>query len=184
MARSDDFKLNRRGFLNCASTLMLGTYFLGSAPLERAQETQELPEELTPEEQKAVENSVMARDIKNYFGKGYSCAESILMVSLRFLKKPEELAWAASGFGGGMYHRDLCGFLTGGIMGIGLKTGMFKKTREEKKEICKNLVDQYWSWWSSLVPSRCSEIRKDETSPRVCRRLGLLAAAKIEELIR
>lgn len=184
MIKSDNLKLNRRGFLNCASTFMLGTCLLDSAPLRRAQETQELPEELTPEEQKTVENSVMAQDIENYFGKGYSCAESCLMVSLRFLKKPEELVWAASGFGGGMYHRDLCGFLTGGIMAIGLKAGMFKGIREEKKEICKNLVNQYWDWWSSLAPLHCSEIRKEETSHRVCRRLGLLVATKIEELIK
>jgi C_GCAxxG_C_C family probable redox protein len=184
MPKSDDLKLSRRNFINCASTFTLGTCFLGVAPLVRAQGTKELPEELSPEEKKIVEDSVMAQDINNYFGKGYSCAESILMVSLRFLKKPEELVWAASGFGGGMYHKDLCGFLTGGLMAIGIKAGTLKKAREEKKEICKNLVNQYWTWWTSLAPLHCSDIRKKGTSRLVCRRLGFLATAKIEELIK
>lgn len=43
----------------------------------------------------------------------------LLLVSLRYLRKPEELVWAASGFGGGLYHKDLCGFLAGRIMALG-----------------------------------------------------------------
>ncbi|MFW6128871.1 MAG: C-GCAxxG-C-C family (seleno)protein [Candidatus Aminicenantaceae bacterium] len=147
------------------------------------QKKKKLKEALTPEELKWVEKSEMAEDIKNYFGKDYSCAESLLMVSLRFMKKPEDLVWAAAGFGGGIYHKNLCGFLTAGVMAIGFASGELEKERKEEKAHCKKLVNEYWKWWDSLAPLHCSEIRKLGTSSKVCMRLGQLAAAKIEELI-
>ncbi len=36
----------------------------------------------------------MAQELGTYFGQGHSCAESILLVCLRYLKRPEELVWA------------------------------------------------------------------------------------------
>lgn len=184
-AKSDQNQLRRREFLSLFPCAILGSHISGFSHLSLFpnQPIQELREELTPEELKLVEKSTMAQDIKNYFGKGYSCAESLLIVSLRFLKKPEDLVWVASGFGGGMYHRDLCGFVTAGFMAIGLSVGELEKEREERKEVCMGLVKQYWQWWTSQAPLHCSEIRKPEDSPNVCRRLGLLASTKVEELI-
>lgn len=175
----------RRTFMASVPTLLIGSrlWSLEHHVLQTPQKIPELCEELTPEELKRVEKSVMAKDLKNYFGKDYSCAESLWMVSLRFLKKPEDLFWIASGFGGGMYHKDLCGFLTAGIMAIGLKAGMLEKERKEAKEDVNQAVKQYWKWWTSLAPLHCSEIRKEGTSSSVCRRLGQLAAAKTEELL-
>lgn len=186
MKKSDVLIMPRREFIASASFLVLGGRLFGMSPLslQSAQVAQELKEELTPEELKIVERSVMAKDLKNYFHKGYSCAESLLMVSLRFLEKPEDLVWLASGFGGGLYHKDLCGFLTSGIMAIGLSAGMLKKERTEAKEHCKQKVKEYWKWWTSMAPLHCSEIKKQGTSSKVCRRLGQLAAVKIEELIK
>jgi hypothetical protein len=142
-----------------------------------------LREELTTLELETVEKSALARDLENYFGKGYSCAESLLMVGLRHLHRPEELVWAAAGFGGGMLHREACGFLTAGIMILGLAAGRLKMERPEAKEWNKQRVNAYWSWWMTQAPVRCADIRKDGTSSKVCRRLGLLAASRIEELI-
>jgi len=192
MKKPEVLVLPRREFIASASFLVLGAQLFGMSPLslQSAQVTQELKEELTPEELKFVERSIMAKDLKSYFGKGYSCAESLLMVSLKFLGKPEELVWLASGFGGGLYHKDLCGFLTSGVMAIGLSSGMLKKERIEAKEHCKQTVKQYWKWWTSMAPLHCSEIRKEETSSKedtgykVCQRLGQLASVKIEELIK
>jgi len=186
MEKTTHLKLSRRSFIGCASGFMLGSCLLDFTPLRLYEELsiQKLKEELTPEEQKLVEKSTLAQDLTNYFGKGYSCAESLFMVSLRFLKKPEDLVWISSGFGGGIYHKDLCGFLTSGIMAIGLKAGMLEKDRKEKKDHVKSLVNQYWEWWTSQAPLHCSEIRKKGTSSKVCRRLGQLAAVKLEELIK
>ncbi len=184
MKRGNGMKISRRLFIASASTLVVGSELLGRSlwtPVLQA--PQELKEELSEQELEWVKKSSMAADIKSFFGKGYSCAESLWMVSLRHLKKPEELVWIASGFGGGLYHKDLCGFLTGGIMAIGLRSGMLEKERKEAKEHCKNLVNEYWKWWTSLAPLHCSEIRKEGTSREVCVRLGLLGAAKTEELL-
>lgn len=186
MKKSDVLIMPRREFIGSVSIFVLGGKLFGMSPFSSRLtfETQELREELTPEEIKLVEGSVMAKDLKDYFGKGYSCAESFFLVSLKFLEKPEDLIWTSSGFGGGMYHRDLCGFLTGGIMAIGLSAGMLKKERKEKKEHCKQKVKKYWEWWTSVAPLHCSEIRKEGTSLKVCHRLGQLSSAKVEELIK
>lgn len=175
----------RRKFLISAPIWTLGTWFSGRVLVQGAlaQSPQSLPEDLSPEELKIVEKSVLAKDLPTYFGKGYSCAESMLAVGLRFLRKPEELVWIAAGFGGGMYHRDLCGFLTGGCMNLGLAAGMLDRERTEAKEWNRQKVEEYWKWWTSQAPPHCADIRKEETSLKVCQRLGLLAAAKIEELI-
>lgn len=150
---------------------------------EASQAILSLPEELTASELEAVGKSVLAKDLENYFGKGYSCAESMLMVGLRFLKKPEDLVWIAAGFGGGMLHRETCGFLTAGIMNLGLAASRLNMERKEAKDWNKQKVNEYWAWWISQAPLRCADIRKEGTSSGVCRRLGLLAAAKIEEMI-
>ncbi|NIO49438.1 MAG: hypothetical protein GTN73_08410 [Candidatus Aminicenantes bacterium] len=193
MKKSGIFLMPRREFIASASYLAIGGHLFGISPFssQSAQAPPELKKQLTPEELEFVKESIMAKDMKNYFIiKRYSCAESLLMVSLRFLGKQEELVWIASGFGGGLYHKDLCGLLTSGVMAIGLSSGMLKKERLEGKEICQQKLNQYWEWWTSIAPLHCSEIKKEGTSSeedpeyKVCRRLGQLAAAKIEELIR
>jgi hypothetical protein len=175
----------RRTFITTLSGMVGGSALFGwfqqSASDPRS--SQKVLDELSSDELKWIESSVTARDLKNYFGKGYSCAESLLMVSLRYLEKPEELVWAAAGFGGGMYQRDLCGFLTAGIMALGFACGMLDKPRKEAKERCGELVKEYWKWWGSQAPYRCAQIRTEGTTSQVCLNLGQLAAAKIEEMV-
>jgi hypothetical protein len=185
MSKPEIFHVPRRKFLASASCLLLGEALFPLSAVARPENRlgQEVPEKLSSEDLEWVEKSTMAKDMKNYFGKGYSCAESLFMVSLRFLGKPEELVWAAAGFGGGLYHKDLCGFLTAGIMAIGVSAGTLKKERKEAKEYCSRLVKQYWKWWASRAPLRCADIRTERASRSVCVNLGRLAAAKVEELI-
>jgi hypothetical protein len=177
--------LPRREFLSTAFLGVAGYRLSVLSPVWGSilQQGQALPEELTASERDAVEKSAMARDLENYFGKGLSCAESLLMVGLRTLRKSEELVWAAAGFGGGMQHRDTCGFLTAGLMYLGLAAGQLKMERSEAKEWSKLRVNIYWSWWTAQAPIRCADIRKEGTSSKVCRRLGLLAAAELEKLV-
>jgi len=131
--------INRRKFITTASGVFIGSakFWLPSNLSLSAQSAQKVKEDLSADELGWIEKSTLAKDLKNYFHQGYSCAESLFIVSLRYLGKPEELVWAAAGFGGGMYHRDLCGFLTAGIMAIGLGSGMMKMALEEKQ---KNIV--------------------------------------------
>lgn len=177
--------LDRRAFLSSASLWVSGSFLAGlSSRLGvNLQTGQELPEELAASELETVKRSSMAGELEDYFGKGYSCAESLLMVGLRYLHLSEGLVWAAAGFGGGMQHREACGFLTAGIMDLGLAAGQLKMERAEAKEWCKQKVNSYWAWWTSQAPIKCADIRKEGTSSRVCRRLGLLAAAEVEQLI-
>ena len=165
-----------------APALFLGSRLIDFPSSSPKQKRKILPAHLSPEEQKTVQSSVMGRDLLDLFSQGYSCAESILTMYLRQTKWSEDLVWAAAGFGGGMYHRDLCGFLTGGLMAIGFSAGLLQVEREAAKEVCEKNVLSYWSWWIAQAPLHCSEIRTETTSPEVCRRIGQLAAAKVEEL--
>jgi hypothetical protein len=131
-----------------------------------------------------VNNSTMARDMDNYWLKGYSCAECELMVVLRFMRKPEDLVWAAAGFGGGMGHQDICGFLTAGIMAIGLHAGSLKIDKKEAKALCSQKLNEYWNWWTSTAPLHCREIREGRKDHNVCQRLGKLASAQLESLLK
>lgn len=184
MNKKDSLAMPRRAFM--ATGMLLGNTLFGM-PLTlelNNQASQKAKATLLPEEKKWTDDSTLAKDLGNYFGHGLSCAESLFLVSLRYLGKPEEWVWAAAGFGGGMYNRDLCGFLTGGIMALGCASGMLKIPRKEAKEYCGGLVKRYWDWWGSQAPYRCTEIRTDETTSAVCMNQGLLSAAKIEELLK
>ena len=173
--------LDRRQFVASSSFLLLGAACLDAlqAAPQPAPQDFDLRAELTPAETELVNGSVIAKDVDNLSGKGYSCAESSLMVGLRFLKKPEELVWMAGGFGGGLLHADLCGHLTGSIMTIGLYAGAQGLDREAAKEICSQKTREFWAWWTSTAPLHCSEIRPT----KACSRLGKLAAVELERLI-
>jgi C_GCAxxG_C_C family probable redox protein len=185
MKKSDTLIMPRRQFIASASFLMLGGS-LWDRPAASSRNSQTVPllkEELTPEELKIVKGSVMAQNLGDYFETDFSCAESIFSVSLKFLKKSKKLVWIASGFGGGLGNGDLCGFLTGGAMAIGLKSGMLKEKRWYAKEVCALKVDEYWKSWTSIAPLHCSEIWGEKRNPKVCLRLGQLASAKLEQLL-
>ena len=119
MNKRDAIPMPRRTFM--ASGILLGNILFG-VPLAldaKTQASQKAKETLLPEEKQWVNDSILAKNLGNYFGQGLSCAESLFLVSLQYLGKPDEWVWAAAGFGGGMHNRDLCGFLTGGIMALG-----------------------------------------------------------------
>ncbi len=178
--------MRRREFLASSSFMLLAAGYLKAHPHapQAAPKGADLSEELSRAELETVNRSAMAKDLDNFWGKGYSCAESGLVVALRFIKKPEDLVWAATGFGGGMGHQDLCGFLTAGIMAIGLQAGTLEIDRKEAKNRCSRNVNDYWNWWSSMAPLRCSNIREGHKDFKVCERLGKLASVKLEELLK
>jgi hypothetical protein len=185
MYEKNHINMKRRTFISSVSTLAAAGAFLLPDLLQGKKKTKPgMPEQLSPEEIKMVNQSLMAKDMSNYFGKGYSCAESILMVSLNFLGLKKELLWAAAGFGGGLLHRDLCGFLTGGIMGIGFAAGQLNMERKQAKRLCSAAVKKYWKWWQTVAPLHCSEIRPPKSSKLICSRLGQISAARVESLIK
>ena len=183
MRKKNPMPLPRRTFI--ASSLLMGSSLMIGPGVRKsaAQAVQKAKEELSVDEMKRIDESVLAKDLKNHFGQGLSCAESILMVSLGHLEKPDDLVWAAAGFGGGMYQRDLCGFLTGGFMALGFACSMLEVPRAEAKEICGEMAKEYWTWWGTNAPHRCAQIRTEGVTSQVCMNQGLLSAAKIEALI-
>jgi len=198
MKANERVNMNRRKFLLSSSVLLSATAVLETSSLlaqttpdgspsgspDSSPKGPDLPEELTSEELARVKNSVMSEDMQNFWGKGYSCAETGLVVALRFMKKPEDLVWAAAGFGGGMGHQDLCGFLTAGIMAVGLHAGDLKMEKSAAKRQCSQAVHEYWTWWLEAAPLHCPEIREGHQGFNVCHRIGRLAAAKLEGLLK
>lgn len=177
--------LNRRTFLTASPLLVLGAAVAGTADVT-LQATQQKPvvrTALSAEEAGIVAKAKMASDVVNFFGKGHNCAESGLSVALRFLNKPQELEWVATGFGGGLRNGDLCGFLTSGVMALGLHAGTLKMDAAAAKAACSTRVIEFWRWWTTVAPLRCSEITAAGKDQKVCLRLGQLAAAKLEELM-
>ena len=85
MKRRDVLAMPRREFMASFPAVLLGGKLLESSEpwLSTGQKPREVREELTPEELKITNRSVMAKDLLNYYKNGYNCAESILMVSLK-----------------------------------------------------------------------------------------------------
>jgi hypothetical protein len=186
MNKTEAVRMLRREFLASSSSLLLSAASLKGAvlPFQASPKGLDLSEKLNPAELEMVNNSIMAKDMDNFWHKGYSCAETGLMVALRFLKRPEDLVWVAGGFGGGMMHQDLCGFLTAGVMAIGLYAGSLQVEEKQAKGRCGQKVNEYWSWWAATAPLHCREIREGHKDFEVCHRLGKLAFTKLENLLK
>jgi C_GCAxxG_C_C family probable redox protein len=91
---------------------------------------------------------------------GYWSADSLLLSALKYMKKSVEIVSAATGFGGGMGQKDLCGYVTGGVMAIGLFSGAAKGGDKAGRQKCQRLTKEYLDWWAKSTPLRCSEIKQ------------------------
>ena len=184
--KKETISMKRRTFLSSSSLFLLGAVSLKASSFQSpaTPEGPALGETLSPEETSLVKNSAMSEDMQNFWHKGYSCAETGLIVALRYMKKPEDLVWTAAGFAGGLGHQDLCGFLTSGVMALGLHAGDLKIGANEAKMKCMQTVNDFWTWWAENAPMHCSEIRAGRQDFEVCQRIGRLATAKIESLIK
>lgn len=175
-------QFTRRGFWGYFTGLTAAIGLKGAvdSPLNKPPQ-KNLYDPLTPEEEKVINSSEMVKEILNL--EGYSCAESILLATLKYLKKPEEYVYSAAAFGGGMGHYDLCGFLTGGLMALGNAAGAYHKDRKKMKAQIGKMVKEYWEWWESLAPLHCYQLKpkyNEEGFINMKKRI----AAKIEELIK
>ena len=100
----------------------------------------------------------MAEWTGEHLAKGYWSADSILLSSAKYLKKPEQIVSVATGFGGGILRKDLCGYLTGGIMAIGLFVGATRANDKAGREKCHRLTKEYADWWAENYPIHCKDI--------------------------
>jgi len=175
----------RRQFLSVLPVFTLGSHLWISNRHPDIQEkrTRTFGQPFSPDEKIIIEKSVMAKDIDNFAGKGYSCAESILFVSLRYLDKPEEWGNAAAAFGGGLGKGDLCGLLTGSMMAIGIAGGKMYENRLIMKKEVRDASNTFWNWWESWAPIHCQDLRNEyegsEAYLRMCKRV----AVKLEQFM-
>jgi len=167
------------------SGLVIGSGFLRDKLLVQEPQKQKhfFRDPFSPQEFEDVKQSVMAGDMENYLGKGYSCAGMILLVSLRYLGKPEEWVHAAAAFGGGMGRGDLCGLLSGGMMAIGFASGMLNP--DDLKALHRDAREWsniYWDWWQQWGPVHCRTLKNQYKGPDEFLRMGKRVAVKIESL--
>ncbi len=102
----------------------------------------------------------MAGWTAQHLNEGYWSADSLLLSALKYMKKPEDIVSAATGFGGGMGRKDLCGYVTGGVMAIGLFSGAAKGGDKAGRQKCQRLTKEYLDWWASGNPLHCGEIKQ------------------------
>jgi C_GCAxxG_C_C family probable redox protein len=182
MNANDKTQFTRRTFLGCCSCLAAtaGLVAADELPVEKQPETT-LYDPLSVDEEEAIGCSEMARGILET--KGCSCAESVLLAALRYLKQPEKMLHSAAGFGGGMGQRDLCGLLTGGFMALGNAAGVHHEDRGKMKARARQMTKEYWKWWSDLAPVHCHELQPNYDKDGYVN-MKKRVAAKIEELIK
>ncbi len=106
-----------------------------------------------------------------HLSEGYWSADSILLSAAKYLKKPESVVSVATGFGGGLLQKDLCGYLTGGVMAIGLFAGPTRPDDTASRERCHNLTKEFVDWWADRYPLRCKNM------PQPCDYRGMGEAA-------
>jgi C_GCAxxG_C_C family probable redox protein len=97
------------------------------------------------------------------FNSGFNCAESVLLVLSRQLRKKMKgvgpaIPRIATGFGGGVGRNgDICGALAGGVMALGLALGRDRK--EQSRDPCYSAVDRFYSEFvRKFGTCRCSEL--------------------------
>ena len=102
----------------------------------------------------------MAGWTAQHLTQGYWSADSLLLSALKYMKKPEEIVSAATGFGGGIGRKDLCGYVTGGVMAIGLFCGAAKGNDKAGRQKCQELTKEYLDWWAKDTPLHCGDIKR------------------------
>ena len=159
--------MNRRTFLgkSCAS---LGALAILDAAALRAQS--------------AAEEGSMADWTGRHLNEGNWSADAIFLSAIKFLKQPEDIVRVSMPFGGGMGQKDLCGYLTGGFMAIGLFAGPKKASDNAARKKCSQLAKEYYDWWTKNYPLHCGEINKSQTEPCDYKLMGQKTAAFLQAL--
>jgi C_GCAxxG_C_C family probable redox protein len=110
--------------------------------------------------QAAAEDASMKTLTLQHLTEGYWSADSLLLSAAKYLKEREDIVRVATGFGGGILQKDLCGFVTGGVMAIGLFSGAVKGNDKAARDKCHRLTKEYMKWWAENYPLRCGDIKQ------------------------
>jgi len=132
------------------------------------------------------------------FTSGFFCAESVLKaVAFENGMDSAMLPAIATGFCGGMSrHAEMCGAVTGGIMGLGLIFG--RNTVENTTQTCYEAVTKFLKMFKSLngslnckdligydlgVAEELEQFRKENPGYEKCLRFSMDAAFMVQEII-
>jgi C_GCAxxG_C_C family probable redox protein len=124
----------------------------------------------------------MAAWTGRHLNEGFWSADSIFLSGIKFLKQPEDLVRVAMPFGGGLGQKDLCGYLTGGFMAIGLFAGGRKGNDRTARERCARLAKEYHDWWAKTYALHCREINKSQNEPCDYKAMGRKASDFLQAL--
>jgi len=184
--------ISRRKFVGALPLSLLAVPSLPSRLAGAIQEVppgdQETPrlgfsQEFTEEEAAAVAASPMAAIIAGLNGQGYPCSEMMLLAALRRFELPEAHLDAAAVFGGGVGKRDLCGFLSGGLMAIGFAAGEKYPDRTQLHRVGRLASNAYWEWWLTRGDLHCMGPLTTHETPEEFVRMAQRAAVKLEEVL-
>ena len=158
---SKESKVSRRGFIGSVSMLALGAPFISFKVLRSYSGAgiagMKLWDEFSPEELELIKKSERAGEIvKIDWG---SCAEKVLLTTIRSFNKPEDLVSMAASFGGGIKRKDLCGALTGAFMSIGLAGEVLIEDKTARPAWVKEKTLEFWDWWEAHAPIHCNDLR-------------------------
>ncbi len=145
--------MKRREFMGKSCACLGGVLALEAAGL-RAQ--------TAPAATSAPGAGTMAAATAQHLDAGFWSSDSLFLSALKHLKQPEDLVRISTPFMGGMVKKDLCGFLTGGYMAIGLCAGVKDGADKEGRKRCALLAREYYEWWTKNYPLHCAEINKPE----------------------
>lgn len=137
----------------------------------------------TEEEAAAVAASPMAGIVAGLNGQGFPCSEMMLLAALRRFGLPEGHLNAAAVFGGGVGKRDLCGFLTGGLMAIGIAAGAKYPDRRQLHTVGRRASNAYWDWWLTRGDLHCMGPLTTHETPEEFGRMAQRAAMKLEGVL-
>lgn len=169
---------NRRQLIGITAGALVA--FPAWAAQERENETRpvllDLVRELSIEEGESAKSSrLVAQALRLRREGGYNCAELILTAVLKCYDLPPKIGEAAAAFGGGVGHGELCGFLTGASMALGVLAFQHGGERAEVKKRLQIWNDALWTWWRSHAPLDCRDLRPhydkagfDNMLTRVC----------------
>lgn len=185
MENSTEQICSRRHFLSAIPCLAAGSALAVESLIPDQQQTPyiDVGGPFSEDEKAAIEKSAMAKDILNFAGQGYSCAESMFMVCLRKLGQDEKWVRAAAAYGGGIGKRDLCGLFTGGMMGIGVAAGEKHDDLQEMHALSREWSNAYWAWWENFGPVHCSDLSPMYEGREAYLRLCQRVAAGLEKII-
>ncbi len=100
------------------------------------------------------------------FNAGFDCSQEVFAhIAVKLGMKETEALRIAAAFGGGMWHGETCGCVTGGLMAIGLKYGHYEENDAKTKSMFLQKKQEFESRFCEMNGSLiCREILGNDLS--------------------